>query len=240
VTADWSFAEFGPQFDRHARAHLPHYDLATDLAAFVASYALPPGGVVADLGCSTGRSIERIAESMPERRFSAFAYDVDQSMLDETTARLLDHRNVDLHPCRLDLVAGDLEHVAANVTLALWTLQFLPGETWRPVLAAARQRASRDGVLLVAAKTRLPDARWQEIGDGAVAEWKARHDVTPDEALAKARSLRGTMLLATLGRLLDDVTAAGWSNPAVLFRWHAWLLVGAWAEPVRETPLDQP
>ena len=237
TAVDWSFAGFGPHFDDHARAHLPHYDLATDLAAFVASYALPPGGVVADLGCSTGRAIERIAEAIPERSFTAYGYDVDTSMLTETEHRIERCSGVTLKTRRVDLTACDLEHVDAAVTLALWTLQFLPGETWRPILAAARQRAARDGVLLVAAKTRLPDARWQEIGDGAVAEWKAVHDVTPGEALTKARSLRGTMLLATLGRLLDDVTAAGWFNPTVLFRWHAWVLVGAWAEPVREVPL---
>jgi tRNA (cmo5U34)-methyltransferase len=234
--SDWSFSGFGPQFDAHVVGHLPHYDLTTDLAAYVASYALPRDGLVADLGCSTGQSIQCIAQSIPERQFRAVGYDLDESMLALAKDRLAGYPSVTFHVEHRDLVLHELEHEQANVTLALWTLQFLPLDSWHGVLARARERSHRDGVLLVAAKTRLPDARWQEIGDGAVADWKAAHGVTPEEALVKARSLRGTLLLATLGRLLDDIAGAGWYAPTVLFRWHAWVLIGAWADRVRETP----
>jgi len=236
AVADWSFAGFGDQFDEHAHAHLPHYDLVTELAAFAASFALPVGGRLADLGCSTGRTIEAVAERVPERRFQAVGYDLDESMLDAAAKRLAPRSTVvDVRLLGGDL-RGGLDHDNADVTLALWTLQFLPRSSWTDLLTDARERATRDGLLLLAAKTRLPDARWQEIGDAAVAEWKAAHGVTPDEALTKSRSLRGTMLLVTLGSLLDSLDEAGWNSATVLFRWHQWVLVGAWAEPVREHP----
>lgn len=235
--SDWSFSGFGDRFDEHARGHLPHYSLVTDLAAFVASFALPTDGLLVDLGCSTGRTIEAVADRVAERRFAAIGYDLDQSMLDIAGKRLASHSTVSLELLGADLTAStSLVHLDAAVTLALWTLQFLPRSTWVPLLAAARSRSSRDGVLLVAAKTRLPDARWQEIGDAAVAEWKAANGVSSEEALAKSRSLRGTMLLVTLGSLLDAIAESGWHSPAVLFRWHQWVLIGGWAEPTREYP----
>jgi tRNA (cmo5U34)-methyltransferase len=234
---DWTFEGFGERFDEHARAHLPHYRTATDLAAFVASFALPRGGLLADLGVSTGSTIESVAAKIPERSFSAIGYDLDESMLDVASKRLSTTSTVSLVLERADLSdPGNLRHEDASVTLALWTLQFLPRSSWVPLLSAARLRSDRDGVLLVAAKTRLPDARWQEIGDAAVVEWKAGHAVAPEEVLSKARSLRGTMLLVTLGGLLDAVEEAGWRSSTVLFRWHQWVLVGAWAETVREVP----
>lgn len=235
---DWSFVGFGEQFDEHARAHLPQYRAATDLAAFVASFALPAGGLVADLGCSTGSTIETIAARVPDRDFTAVGYDLDASMLTVAAKRLAPYTNVTTRLEGVDLGDADdrLAHEDANVTLALWTLQFLPRPLWADLLRRARLRSDPDGVLLVAAKTRLPEARWQEIGDAAVAEWKAAHGVSPEEALAKSRSLRGTMLLVTLGSLLDVLDAAGWCSSTVLFRWHQWVLVGAWAEEVREFP----
>lgn len=236
AVADWSFAGFGDQFDEHAHAHLPHYDLVTEMAAFVASFALPVGGRLADLGCSTGRTIEAVADRVPERRFHAIGYDLDASMLEVAGKRLASRTTVDLCLISGDLRSGVSGHDDADVTLALWTLQFLPRSSWVDLLTEARSRSTRDGLLLLAAKTRLPDARWQEIGDAAVAEWKASRGVTPDEALAKSRSLRGTMLLVTLGSLLDALDEAGWTSATVLFRWHQWVLVGAWAEPVREHP----
>lgn len=234
---DWTFAGFGEHFDDHARGHLPHYDLVTDLAAFVASFALPVGGTLVDLGCSTGRTVDAVAARIPDRVFDATLYDLDASMLDLAGKRLASRSNVGCDFREVDLTdPANLVHDGADVTLALWTLQFLPRRTWVPLLDGARLRASRDGVILLAAKTRLPDARWQEIGDAAVAEWKAEHEVSPDEALAKARSLRGTMLLVTLGSVIDALDEAGWQSATVLFRWHQWVLVGAWSEVVSEFP----
>lgn len=97
-----------------------------------------------------------------------------------------------------------------------------------PLLVEARELSHRDGVLMIGAKTRAPSSRWQEIADGALLEWKADRGVSPSTIVEKARSLRGTMLVVDVDRLVDCVVGAGWSDPVVLFRWHGWTLLGAW------------
>jgi tRNA (cmo5U34)-methyltransferase len=236
MTHDWTFDGFGPQFDEHAEKHLPRYHDAHDVIAHVASFVVPDGGHVADLGCSTGRAVQSIAEAIPGRRITAHLYDLDASMLDLAAERMRGVANcVDIRHQHNLLEADSLAHDAADVTLLLWTLQFLPVWSWRSVLELARQHAAEDGLLIIGAKTRLSDARWQEIADGALADWKWSHGVTADEALAKARSLRGVMNVAPVGRLFDVATAAGWFSPAILYRWHAWVLLGAWASPLHES-----
>jgi len=231
VTEDWSFREFGAEFDDHAEKHLPHYRLAHEVIGHAASFNLPPGGLVADLGCSTGQALVSLAAAMKGRPFTYVGYDSDESMLDQTRSRPPGSASVETH--RVDLSTDQLRHSSAHVTLALWTLQFMPPETWQPVLSAALERAAPDGVLLVGAKTRLArDARWQEVADGALADWKAERGVGADEYLTKARSLRGTMLVVSLGRLTETIEAAGWCSSAVLFRWHAWAVVGAFSRPL--------
>jgi tRNA (cmo5U34)-methyltransferase len=234
MTTDWTFDGFGAEFDEHAQKHLPHYSTAHQVVCHAATYALHTGGVVADLGCSTGHAIEAIAGHIPGRPFTAHGYDADQSMLDHAAIRLGGNSHVECKFSRVDLTCDPLEHEEADVTLALWTLQFLPPSTWVPLLRAAHDAASADGLLLIGAKTRLSDARWQESADGALADWKDQHGVTPEEALAKSRSLRGTMSVVSTGRLFDVVEAAGWHSSAILFRWNAWVVLGAWASPLTE------
>lgn len=231
--ADWTFDGFGAEFDAHALAHLPEYVRAHETIAHAASFALRPGGVVADLGASTGYAIESIRKSLGGRPFEAYLYDLDRSMLDEAANRL---SGSSLEPVLLqaDLTIDMLEHDDADVTLLLWTLQFLRPSSWAKVLADARSAAATDGLLIVGAKTRLSDARWQEQADAATADWKAAHGVTAEEASAKARSLRGTMAVVSLNRLYSELESAGWHAPVVLFRWYSWVVIGAWASPLSE------
>lgn len=231
---DWTFQDFGSQFDDHALAHLPEYRRAHETIAHAASFALRPGGLLVDLGASTGYAVESISNALAQRPFDAMLYDLDDSMLEQARTRLDPIENVRAEFHQLDLVLDGMPHQDADVTLLLWTLQFLPPHSWPAVLSCARNLAAPDGLLLVGAKTRLSDSRWQEQADAATSDWKATHGVTPQEALDKSRSLRGTMLVVSLDRLYRELETAGWHAPAVLFRWYSWVIVGAWATPLSE------
>lgn len=227
--SDWTFDGFGPQFIEHAERHLPHYRLTHGIVCHVARFAVPDGGQVADLGCSTGDALRSIGASVRDRRVTAYGYDIDQSMIDQAQENLSRLPNLTSHLYRADLLADDLRHDRADLTLLLWTLQFLPPALRGQVLAAAWKRAAPTGCLLVAAKIRLPSGRWQEIADDALAEYKMSRGLTVEEIRAKAESLRGVMVVDAPYRLVAMIREAGWRDPVVLFRWQGWVLVGAWA-----------
>jgi len=228
----WTFAQFGAQFDSHVIAHLPVYEDVQAIVAGVSSYTLPDRGVIADLGASTGRTIAQLAEQHPERRLVAHLYDADPSMLQEAERRLVDHGNVTGYLHAGDLTEGDTwSHQRADLTLALWLLQFIHPRHRVEVLKRARDRAADNGVILLGAKARHLDSRWQEIADGALADYKAAAGVTPQEIVAKARSLRGVLIPDTGESLAGHLVTAGWHAPTVIHRWHVWTLIGAWASP---------
>lgn len=61
----WSFkrADIAASFDAHVREQLPWYDLATGVVAHIARHVIPKGGLVYDVGASTGnigRALEPI------------------------------------------------------------------------------------------------------------------------------------------------------------------------------------
>lgn len=231
----WQFtAEVADVFPEHVRASVPFYDVMQAIVAEAAAdWLVPAGGHVADLGAATGITCCAIAARHPERGIGFDLYDESEAMLKHAEAAM--HAVPDLggHRC-LSHVArveqGPYQHAPADLTLALFVLQFLPDPADRVrTLRLARDHAAPGGALIVAEKIRPHDARWAEIAADVSHDWKAAHGVADAAIRAKARALRGVLIPATWPQLAAQVRAAGWISPEVLFRWHQWVLVGAFA-----------
>lgn len=229
--SDWTFEQFGGEFDTHVAAHLPGYADVQRLVSLIAAFTVPVGGKVADLGCSTGASAATI--SVMGRGVKFHLYDLDTSMIEAAQARL---NGVDATFHVGDITDG-LAHRDADLTLALWVLQFISPAAWRRVLAAARSRSTPRGAILVAAKTQHADPRWEEIAVAALDDYKAQAGVSAEERAAKTASLRGVMTAAPAAAIAAELTAAGWHSPTVLWRWHVWSIIGAYASPVLTGPM---
>ena len=65
----WSFADEGiaDAFDAHVREQLPWYDLATGAVEHIARHYIPEGGLVYDIGASTGNIARAISETLEAR-----------------------------------------------------------------------------------------------------------------------------------------------------------------------------
>jgi tRNA (cmo5U34)-methyltransferase len=224
--SDWTFTDFGPEFDTHVAAHLPGYADVQRLVTLVAEFAVPPGGTVADLGCSTGKTAATIRDHLHDRAIDYHLYDEDPSMLAEAMIR------VPTAKTHLLSLPGQLDHPDADLTVCLWLLQFVPPGQWRRILHDARTRSKPTGCMLVAAKTRHADPRWEEVAVAALDEYKTDAGVSQPDRAAKTKALRGMLYQASPTWIARDLTAAGWHNPTLLWRWHVWSLIGAWASPV--------
>ncbi|MBP5930470.1 methyltransferase domain-containing protein [Streptomyces scabiei] len=231
-TGGWQFTpEVAAVFPEHVRASVPFYDAIQDLVAEASDWLLPDGGLVADLGASTGITVHRIAGRHPDRHLRAVLYDNEATMLDRAAEGLAGLSNTAVEYVHANLQNDPLQHSGADLSLALFTLQFLPLADRVTVLQRAREAASSTGALLVAEKVRPPDSRWAEIAADASHDWKAAHGITDTAIRAKARALRGVLQPYPESTLYQAVTDAGWCCAEVLFRWHSWVVLGAFATP---------
>ncbi|MCM1964852.1 methyltransferase [Streptomyces sp. G1] len=229
TTGAWAFTpEVADVFPEHVRASVPFYDAIQDLVAEAADWLLPAGGLVADLGAATGITVHRIADRHPERRIRAALYDTEPAMLDRAREALADAPAGHVDYVTADIRNG-LQHTGADLTLALFTLQFLALPDRVTALSCARAASAPTGALIVAEKIRPLDARWAEIAGDASHDWKAAHGISDAAIRAKARALRGVLLPHPQGTLADAIRTAGWCSPEVLFRWHSWAVLGAFA-----------
>jgi tRNA (cmo5U34)-methyltransferase len=226
----WSFTpDVVDAFDQHVRASVPFYDAIQELVAELSDWLVPQGGLIADLGASTGTTVGSILHRQAHRDVAAVLYDVEQPMLDRAAKNLADApaRNIDY--VRAPIQNPPLQHTDADLTLCLFTLQFLPLRERVGALHLARMSARETGALVVAEKVRPLDSRWHEISTDASHDWKASHGISPDGIRAKSRALRGVLTPHPQDTLIRSITAAGWHDPEILFRWHQWVVIGAFA-----------
>ncbi|WP_106239707.1 hypothetical protein [Nonomuraea fuscirosea] len=234
-TGGWQFTpEVVEVFDDHVRASVPHYDVIQDLVAETTDWLVPAGGLVADLGASTGASARRILERHPDRGVRFVLYDEQPAMLDQAAVELrkLASKVGGVYDAMLSATRiqdGPLAHEDADLTLALFTLQFLPRKERVKALRLARQRSAESGALIVAEKIRAIDSRWAEIGQDVAHDYKAAHGISDSAIRAKAKALRGVLRPYPQQATADAMVAAGWHAPEVLFRWHSWAVIGAFA-----------
>lgn len=231
TTEEWSFDQVADTFQEHAARHLPGYADVQELVALIAQFMVNQRGRVADLGCSTGETIAAISKACESRRPTFYAYDESAAFLSHVQERGIDdvvavHRTLDpaLRLC-------GLEHRDADLTVALWTLQFIRQDHRVPILSAARACSNPHGAILVAAKSRQADVRWEDVAVAALDSYKAQQGVTPDERVAKTAALRGVLRADTVDTMTAQLRVAGWYSPTVLWRWHVWTLIGAFASP---------
>lgn len=227
--SQFRFAEVTQEFDAHIAAHLPGYEDVQHLVAVIAEYCVPEPGRIVDIGCSTGTSLRRIHDYMPKRRIEYIGYDVEPDMLNQAVDRCA---GMDAKFLLADVTNGQsMFHSSADLSLLLWTLQFLRPEERTPLLTRLRMRAARSGVVVIAAKSRLTDSRWEEIAVAALDEYKEAHGVSAQQRVDKTRGLRGVLMAESAEDTAQRLRDAGWHSPTLLFRWHVWSVIAAYAEP---------
>jgi tRNA (cmo5U34)-methyltransferase len=229
-TGGWQFTpEVAGVFPEHVRASVPFYDAIQDLITETTDWLVPHGGLIADLGASTGITAERILRRHPDRAIRFALYDEQQAMLDQADKLLALHApgRVECHAARIQ--DPPLQHTDADLTLCLFTLQFLPVRDRVAALHMARLSARETGALIVAEKIRPQDSRWAEIGNDVSHDYKAAQGISDAAIRAKARALRGVLIPHPQAALICMIEAAGWKSAEVLFRWHQWAVIGAFA-----------
>lgn len=82
IPDDWTFKnrEVANGFDSHVRQQLPWYDLTTGVVAHVARHYIPQGGLVYDIGASTGNIGRAIEDTLTTRNAKIIPIDNSEEM----------------------------------------------------------------------------------------------------------------------------------------------------------------
>ncbi|WP_372393936.1 methyltransferase domain-containing protein (plasmid) [Azospirillum sp. HJ39] len=183
IPRNWTFQKAGiaAAFDRHVREQLPWYDLATGAIAHIARHYIPTGGLVYDIGASTGNVGRALAETLKDRRARLVAI--------ESAAEMIARYDGPGEVIQTDALAYDYERFDLGVCFLL--LMFLPVSRRAAFVDRLRERIKPGGALIVFDKCEA------EAGYPATVLWrltlagKVSAGVDPAEIVAKELSLCG-------------------------------------------------
>ncbi len=125
-------------FDLHISGSINGYILLDHLISNIVSFFAKEGETIVDLGCTSGRLIEKLSKTHPET--TCVGYDItDHNFLPTTGARLI----------KQDITEASFIIPPANVIMSIFTLQFLSYKDRTGVLKKIYSSLNTNGVFVV-------------------------------------------------------------------------------------------
>jgi tRNA (cmo5U34)-methyltransferase len=183
IPKDWTFKskDVANGFDAHVREQLPWYDLATFATAHVARHYIPRGGLVYDIGSSTGNIGRALAPTLQSRGARLVA--IDDSL--EMAA---------LYKGPGEIVVGDAsahDYEDFDIAVCFLVLMFLAPEAVERLIAKLQSRMRRGGAIIVFDKMEPLGGYPGTIMSRLTLAGKLHNKVAIPDVLAKELSLAG-------------------------------------------------
>lgn len=153
---DWTFHGFSGEFDQHVREQLPWYPLATAAVALIARHYIPKGGLVYDIGASTGNIGRALAPTLTMRGAALVALDESPDMVEAYNAPGTAYR----------ANAADFDYEPFDVAVSFLTLMFLTVPERRGLIARLREKMRPGGAIIVMDKEVPPGSTLQRSWRG--------------------------------------------------------------------------
>lgn len=183
IPREWTFENtaVASGFDSHVREQLPWYDLVTGAIAHIARHYIPKGGMVYDIGASTGNIGRAIAETLKERKANLIGIEESAEM------------------CTLYDAPGELVQINAldyrfqpyDLAICYLVLMFLPVERRKAFIDDLRACIKPGGALLIVDKCEASSGYEATVFWRLTLAGKVAAGVDAASVIAKELSLSG-------------------------------------------------
>lgn len=196
IPGNWTFKDAGVAagFDAHVREQLPWYDLATDSVTHIVRHYLPDGGLIYDIGASTGNIGRAIAPVLEDRRAKLVAIEESREMADKYdgpgTVECMDACEVSYQPF--------------DVAVCFLVLMFLPVSRRAVLVESLRRSLRKGGAIIIFDKVMPSCGYFGTVMRRLTMSWKLNNGAKPEDIVAKELSLSGVQRPLNPAILGDD------------------------------------
>lgn len=228
-TEDFAFDERVVQvFDNMVSRSVPFYTEVQRIQADLVMDFLPEqGGVVCDLGCSTGTTIEHLAKHPNCPADVQFiGYDNSEPMLEKARAKLSES----VKDARIDLSYADLSCLAdlppCNVIILNWTLQFVRPIDREQLLTNCFNALQPNGILLLSEKILGSDSGFNRLYiDHYLQFKKSQSGYSDTENQRKREALENVLIPYRLDEDYALLKRAGFKRMDTYFQWFNFVCI---------------
>jgi len=183
IPRHWTFRSraVAKHFDRHVKEQLPWYDLATNAVAHFGRHYIPRGGVVYDIGASTGNIGLALQETLDQRGAKFTAIEESREMADRYQG-----------PPELAVAdAVTFDYQPFDFAVCFLVLMFLPVDTRATFLRRLQSLTKPGGALVIVDKVQMPPGYVGTAFSRLTLQQKLAVGARPDDILRKELSLAG-------------------------------------------------
>jgi tRNA (cmo5U34)-methyltransferase len=180
-------------FDDHINKSIPNLGVLDDMICSISEYFLTPKSNIYDLGCSTGRLLDKI------NALNCQKIGLDNSQLLPQRSGFI---NTDLN--------GDFKIDNACLVYSVFTMQFILPQNRQRFLKTIWDGLNVGGALIICEKIYQNNGKIQEIMSFSHYDYKLK-SFSAEEIIQKERDLRHIMKPSTADELLKMLSGVGFS-----------------------------
>lgn len=210
----FTFAKAVEGFDNHISQSIPGYSELTDMVVELSRSFIRQGSASVDLGCSTGKLVERIAKANSKVGFYPEGVEIEEDFLPEMQKTMRRCEEYDVRLLHDDI--SNYTFCDHDYVTSLFTLQFMPEFDRAKTIQEIYDGLAKGGAFVFAEKLYSDDSRVQDILTFLYYDFK-RKTYTPDEILDKEYELRSMMKLKKESELMEEMKQVGF-NPIPFWR----------------------
>lgn len=206
ANAAWSFSgDTVKDFDNHVKKSVPLYDQGHDLVCKISDFFIKDDSIVYELGSSTGKLLFNLAnhnKNKPNVKY--IGLDNQEDMIKKAN-QSNGNKNI-------KFICDDItkyEYEKSDLIIAYYTVQFVRPSQRQLLIDKLYESLNWGGALLLFEKVRANDARFQDIATALYTDYKLDQGYTPDEIIAKSRSLKGILEPFSTQGNIDMLKRAG-------------------------------
>jgi len=204
--AGWTFSGDVPEnFSEHVRRSIPLYDIGHDVVCKLSDYFVGNDSTCYEIGVSVGDLIGKLARHSQGKKAKWVGIDVEEGMVRKARENTLDLPNVTIELA--DAVLYDFDK--SDFIVSYYTIQFIPPKHRQNLINKIYESLNWSGAFVWFEKVRGPDARFQDMLTTLYTDFKLDQSFTPEEIVAKTRSLKGILEPFSTQGDLDLLRRAG-------------------------------
>lgn len=214
--SSWSFSgAVSDTFEEHVSKSVPLYKEGHELVQGLSDFFIHHHSTAYEIGCSTGILTKALAERHSDKKIAITGLDVEPDMIACAKNRYGNTPGVTFE-C-IDILDKELKK--CDLIISYYTLQFIKPKVRQLVVDKIYEALNWGGAFLLFEKVRAPDARFQDIMTTMYTDYKLEQGYSPEEIIAKTKSLKGVLEpFSTLGNL-DLLGRAGFVDITTVLKY---------------------
>lgn len=205
-------------FDDMLKRSVPFYFEVQNMIADLSAAFIRDGGLIYDLGCSTGTTMALLAQRLSDKNPALIGLDNSPPMLERADKNLqkLGVDNYELREADLNR-PGDFQ--TADVIVMNLVLQFIRPDNRAELIGRLYEALAEGGCLILVEKVRCSEPGFDELFVDAYHEFKKRNLYSDEEIARKREALENTLIAKTAEENKHLLIDSGFKKVETFFRW---------------------